>query len=189
MNNLYWCHVFFLEYSTFCLKRPLKKKAKIRFQDDHSLMKVKSIAECSKGSILQYFEPSLSYHLPLRPLFCLYLSDRLWQVFIVVAGKITWKTMKHTKLCKNTHTHMQDETKHTCKMKQHTKWKRMQTRMQTSIKGSLTLTEINNIKSVGHCWSANFWYHAIYHSLYTNNKIMLTARVYHYYNILQQHTG
>ena len=28
-------------------------------------MQVKSIAECSKESILQYFRPSLSYHLPL----------------------------------------------------------------------------------------------------------------------------
>ena len=29
------------------------------------LMQVKSIAECSKGSILQYFRPSFSYHLSL----------------------------------------------------------------------------------------------------------------------------
>ena len=32
-------------------------------------MQVKSIAECSKGSILQYFRPLLSYNFPLRPLF------------------------------------------------------------------------------------------------------------------------
>ena len=32
-------------------------------------MQVKSIAECSKGSILQYVPPSLTYHLSLRPLF------------------------------------------------------------------------------------------------------------------------
>ena len=31
-----------------------------------SLMHVNSIAECSKGSILQYFRPSLSYRLSLR---------------------------------------------------------------------------------------------------------------------------
>ena len=29
-------------------------------------MQVKSIAECSKGSILQHFRPSLNYHLPSR---------------------------------------------------------------------------------------------------------------------------
>ena len=30
---------------------------------NYCLMQVKSIAECSKGSILQSFRPSLSYHL------------------------------------------------------------------------------------------------------------------------------
>ena len=43
-------------------------------------MQVKSIAECSKGSILQYFRHSLSYHLSLRSLFCLSLSGRFKQV-------------------------------------------------------------------------------------------------------------
>ena len=46
------------------------------------LMQVKSIAECSKGSILQYFRPSLSYHLSLRSLFCLFLSDRFTQILL-----------------------------------------------------------------------------------------------------------
>ena len=40
-------------------------------------MQVKSIAECSKGSILQYFRPSSSYHLSLRSLFCIFLTGRL----------------------------------------------------------------------------------------------------------------
>ena len=31
-------------------------------------MQVKSIAECSNGSILQYFRPSFSYHLSVRSL-------------------------------------------------------------------------------------------------------------------------
>ena len=39
---------------------------------NYRLMQVKRIAECSKGSILQYFQPSLSYHLLLRSLFCLF---------------------------------------------------------------------------------------------------------------------
>ena len=43
-------------------------------------MQVKIIAECSKGSILQYFRPALSYHMALRSLFCLFLSGRLRQV-------------------------------------------------------------------------------------------------------------
>ena len=52
-----------------------KRRPKIVFQD--SLMQVKSIVECSKGSILQYFRPSLSYHLSLRSLFFLFLSGRI----------------------------------------------------------------------------------------------------------------
>ena len=39
---------------------------------NYSLMQVKSVAECSKGSILQSFWPSLSFHLILRSLFCLF---------------------------------------------------------------------------------------------------------------------
>ena len=45
-------------------------------------MQVKSIAECSKGSILQYFRPSLSYHLSLGSLLCLFLSGRFTQIKI-----------------------------------------------------------------------------------------------------------
>ena len=41
------------------------------------VMQVKSIAECSNESILQYFRPSLSYHLSLRSLF---LSIFEWQL-------------------------------------------------------------------------------------------------------------
>ena len=43
-------------------------------------MQVKSIAECSKGSILQYFRPSSSYHLSLRSLFHLFLSGHFTQI-------------------------------------------------------------------------------------------------------------
>ena len=45
-------------------------------------MQVKSIAECSKGSILQYFQRSLSYHLSLRSLFSLFLSGCFIQVLL-----------------------------------------------------------------------------------------------------------
>ena len=54
------------------------------FNTDYHLMQVKIIAECSKGSILQYFRPSLSYHLSLKSLFCLFLSGRLRQVVHVL---------------------------------------------------------------------------------------------------------
>ena len=47
-------------------------------------MQVTSIAECSPWSILQYFWPSLNYHLSLSPLFCLFLSGRLRQVLLYI---------------------------------------------------------------------------------------------------------
>ena len=59
-----------------------KRKPKLFSKTDYRLIQVKSIAECSPWSILQYFQPSLSYHLPLRPLFCLFLSGRLRQVLL-----------------------------------------------------------------------------------------------------------
>ena len=57
-----------------------KRRTKLVFKTNYRLMQVKSIAECSNGSILQYFGPSLSYHLSLRSLFCLFLSGCLRQV-------------------------------------------------------------------------------------------------------------
>ena len=44
-------------------------------------MQVKSIAECSKGSILQYYWRALSYHLSLRPLFWLFWVAVLHRVY------------------------------------------------------------------------------------------------------------
>ena len=44
------------------LSSHLKENPKLVFKTNYRLMQVKSIAECSKGSILQYFRPSLSYH-------------------------------------------------------------------------------------------------------------------------------
>ena len=56
-----------------------QKDRKSVFKTNYPLMQVKSIAECSNGSILQYFWPSLSYNLSLRSLFCLFLSGRFTQ--------------------------------------------------------------------------------------------------------------
>ena len=49
-----FCLVFAMPLST-CLKRPHKKTKKLVFQTNYRLVKVLSIAECFKGSILQYF--------------------------------------------------------------------------------------------------------------------------------------
>ena len=80
-------------YSKTCLKRPLSKRPKLVLKTNYRLMQVKSIAEwCSKGSILQDFRPSLSYYLPLRTLFCLFLVavlDRFyWFTLIRVTGLV-----------------------------------------------------------------------------------------------------
>ena len=58
-------------------------------------MQVKSIAECSVGSILQYFQHSLRYHLSLRYLFCLFLRGRSTQVLLYSAN------FPYRRKCKN----------------------------------------------------------------------------------------
>ena len=64
-----------------CKMPTQKEPPKLVFNTNYCLMQVKSIAECSKGSIgMQYFGPSLSYHLPLRSLFGLFLSGCLSQI-------------------------------------------------------------------------------------------------------------
>ena len=66
----------------FTVKRPLIKKTKIGFQDQLSLNAGQKYCRMLQESILQYFRPSLSYYLSLRPLFCLFLSDCLRQVLL-----------------------------------------------------------------------------------------------------------
>ena len=68
-------HQIKLTYSETCVKRPLSKRPKnCFFKTNYRLMQVKSIAECFTESILQYFQPSLSYQLSLRSLFCLFFE-------------------------------------------------------------------------------------------------------------------
>ena len=78
------CASSYTIYSKTCLKPPLSKRLKLVFKTNYRLIQVKRIAECSKGTILQYFRPSLSYHLPLRSLLCLFLSGRLRQVLLYI---------------------------------------------------------------------------------------------------------
>ena len=87
------------KYSKICVKWPLLKRPKIVFQGQLSLNagqkycrmlqgEHSSIAECSKGSIMQYLRPSLNYHMSLRPLFWLFLSGRFFtQVLLYVFFK------------------------------------------------------------------------------------------------------
>ena len=56
-----------------------KRRPKVGFQGRLSL---NAGQKYCRMSILQYFRPSLSYHLSLRPLFCLILSGCLRQVLL-----------------------------------------------------------------------------------------------------------
>ena len=76
------------KYSKTYVKRPLSKRLKIGFQYQLWLNAGQSIAECSKGSILQYFQPSLSYHLSLRSLFCLFYTG--FTVNVCTKYLISW---------------------------------------------------------------------------------------------------
>ena len=60
-----------------------KRRRKIGFQDRLSLAGQK-YCRMLLESILQYFRPSLSYHFSLRPLFWLFLSGRLRQIYCIV---------------------------------------------------------------------------------------------------------
>ena len=68
-----------------------KRDQKLAFKTHYRLMQVKSIAECSHWSILQYFRPSLSYHFSLRFLFCLFLIGRFRQVLLYSHGVLNLK--------------------------------------------------------------------------------------------------
>ena len=74
----------FQMYSFYTVKTVFTQKAlKMVFKMDNRLMQVKSMAECSPWSILQYFRPALNYHPSLRLLFCLFLSGCLRQVYCI----------------------------------------------------------------------------------------------------------
>ena len=78
------------KYSKTCLKQPMKKETKSGFQDRLSLNEGQKY--CRMGSILQYFRPSFSYHLPLRPLFCLCLGGRIRHILLYLNLKCSTAT-------------------------------------------------------------------------------------------------
>ena len=78
----------FFIYSKTCLKQPLKRSPKIGFQDRPSLNAGQKHCRLLRKSILQYFRFALSYHLPLIPLFCLFLCGRLRQGLLLVKQQV-----------------------------------------------------------------------------------------------------
>ena len=67
-------------YSETCVKRPLSKRQKIGFQDQLSLN--------AGRKYCRILQPSLSYHLLLRYLFCLFLSGLFTHVLLYVSVAI-----------------------------------------------------------------------------------------------------
>ena len=59
-----------------------KRRTKFGFKDRLSLNTGQKYCRMLQESILQYFRPALSYHLSLRPLFCLFLRGRLRRVLL-----------------------------------------------------------------------------------------------------------
>ena len=57
-----------------------KRRPKTGFKNPLSLNAVQKYCRMLQENTLQYCQPALSYHLSLRPLFCLFLSGRLRQV-------------------------------------------------------------------------------------------------------------
>ena len=61
-----------------------------------------TITECRSKAlqdILQYFRPSLSYHLLLRSLFCLFLNDRFTQVLYLLYSFIAFSRIETFSKC------------------------------------------------------------------------------------------
>ena len=83
-----------------------KRRPNVVFKTDYRLMQVKSIAECSKG-ILQYFRPSISYHLsikifvlsifewPLKTGFTVDYSDQQYYLGVKIQGHTNLKSIKN----------------------------------------------------------------------------------------------
>ena len=69
-------------YSKTVLSCHSKRGPKNVFQDRLSLKCRSKVLQNALWSILQYFRPSLSYHLSYGPLFCLFLSCRLRKVLL-----------------------------------------------------------------------------------------------------------
>ena len=65
-----------------CLKRPLSKRPKMVFKTNFSLNAGQKYCRMLPRSNLQYYKPSLSYHLSSRSLFYLFLSGRLRKVLL-----------------------------------------------------------------------------------------------------------
>ena len=79
--------VLFSKYCKTCLKRPLQKRPNIVFEDRFLLNAGQKYCTMFQESILQRFPTSLSYHLSLRPLFCIFSSGRFRPVLLYLFNR------------------------------------------------------------------------------------------------------
>ena len=101
--NGYLCSLYI--YSKTSVKWPLSKRPNIGFHDQLSLNAGQKYCRMLQGGggILQYVQPSLSYHLSLRSVFCLFLAYRFTQVLLygtfivektkIIVGKVTFNAI------------------------------------------------------------------------------------------------
>ena len=90
--NFFFFFFFFFAYGKYFIMdtvKPVlsgqsKRRPKIVFQYRLSLNAGQKYCRMLQESILQCFRPSLSYHLPLIHLICLFLSGRLRQVLLYI---------------------------------------------------------------------------------------------------------
>ena len=73
-NSLVLLHI--IAYTVKPALSGLSKRIKIGFEDRLVLNAGQKYCRMLQERIIQYFRSSLSYHLSLMPLFCLFLSDR-----------------------------------------------------------------------------------------------------------------
>ena len=93
-HSWHFCSVLYLQYidywwcSKTFLKRPLKREDQLSLNAGQKYCRMLPLEHsailCSKGSILQYFWPSLSYHLLLRSLFFVFFEWLLKTCFTVL---------------------------------------------------------------------------------------------------------
>ena len=76
-----------ISFTAYTVKPVLSSPSKGRLKIGFHLMQVKRTAECSKRAFCNTFDLHISYHLSLRPLFCLVLSGRLRQVLLYQCDK------------------------------------------------------------------------------------------------------
>ena len=77
----------------------LKKDGILVFKSNYRLMQVKSIAECSKGSILQYFRPSLKESATNEKTWTVFVQDVSHNINLMRIGK--WRRLNMISRCLN----------------------------------------------------------------------------------------